>query len=153
MISNNENYKVDIDDKRNIIEVSLIHENIPVCKCRMYTDDSKKIWTISSWYTKKEFNHQGFGKKTLDKTVWEMYKQFDVPEKIDYIWNGANDYVYNWISKNFDAKSSCPIAVQKYATDDDWTSHIYNLNKEKFLKFFGIKEVKQKTINLKEYER
>ncbi len=150
---NKETFKVDIDKQRNIIEVSLIKENISVCKCRMYTDNSKKNWTVSSWYTNKNFLHQGFGKKTLDKTVWEMYKQFGYPEKVDYIWNGANKYVFNWLYKNFDAKSSCPIAVQKYATDDDWSSHIYNLNKDKFLNYFGIENQKKISKIINELER
>ena len=150
---NTEKYKIDFDDKRNIFEIFLIKNNIEVCKCKMYTNPSKTTWTISSWYTLSDFNHQGFGKKTLEKTVWEMYKQFGIPEKIEYIWNGTNEYVYAWLSKNFDAISNCPIAVQKYANDDDWQSHIYTLNKNKFLNYFGIKEEKILKKTYPELER
>ena len=64
------------------------------------------------------------------------------PDKIEYIWNGANQYVYDWMTHHFDPISKCPIAVQKYASEDDWDSHVYILNVEKVLKYFEIKQKK-----------
>ena len=63
------------------------------------------------------------------------------PDTVEYIWNGANQYVFDWLEENFGALSKCPIAVQKYASDDDWKSHIYILNREKFLKYFGVESL------------
>ena len=130
-----QNFK--IEQNNNILEGVLNVDGIDVCKCRMYTNESN-VWTISAWYTLKDFLHQGYGSITLKNTVQEMYTRFGTPAKIEYVWNGANDYVYNWLSKNFGAISKCPIAVQKYANDDDWDSHIYTLNLEKFLNYFDL---------------
>lgn len=126
-------------------------DGIDICKCKMYTNE-QNTWTISAWYTLKDYLHQGYGSITLKNTVQEMYNTFGQPEKIEYVWNGANNYVYDWLSKNFGAISKCPIAVQKYANDDDWDSHIYTLNLEKFLKYFDL-EQEQKIIKSNDLER
>lgn len=99
---------------------------------------NNKCWTITAWYVNKDFQHKGFGRKILRECM-ESIIQFDGhPKEISYIWNGENNYVYEWLSDNFSPVSSCPIAVQKNAYDDDWTSHIYHLNVEKVLKYFDL---------------
>lgn len=131
-------YLVNTDKENLSFEVIAVQNGIEVCKCKMSSSKDKSLWTISSWYTKRGFMHQGFGKKTLKKTLDEMNKTLGLPTKIEYIWNGANEYVYDWLSKNFGALSKCPLAVQKYSNDDDWESHIYSLNTEKFLNYFEL---------------
>ena len=63
---------------------------------------------------------------------------FGIPAHIEYIWNGQNQYVYDWLKKNFDAVCKCPIAAQKTQPGDDWDSHIYELDCNKVLRFAGI---------------
>lgn len=107
-----------------------------VCKC--IVDYKEKEWSISNWFVDKEFNHNGIGKTVLATVLHTLYNTTGKPDNISYIWNGASDYVGEWISKRFDAISSCPIAVQKYQCDDDWESHIYRLNTDKVLRYFNI---------------
>lgn len=73
-------------------------------------------------------------KLTIDETI-ERYEKY-------LSWNGLNQYVYDWLEKNFDAVCNCPLAVQKTQSDDDWSSHIYTLDKDKVLEFAGIEKEK-----------
>ena len=100
---------------------------------------------MSGCYFKRVFaakdkagNNKGYGKATLKACLDEIYKKHGLPKRIEYIWNGTNSYVLDWLNKHFGAISKCPIAVQKYASEDDWDSHIYILNKDKFLNYFEI---------------
>ena len=113
------------------------------CECKISVNPNTNTWTISSWYTEKAFQHKGFGTMTLNACLKDIHKVYDVPERVEYIWNGANKYVLDWLNEHFGAVSKCPIAVQKYANDDDWESHIYVLNTDKFIEYFklGQKEV------------
>ena len=107
-----------------------------LCECRVNVDGD--TWTVSSWYASKGNNNKGYGKATLKACLDEIYKKHGLPKRIEYIWNGTNSYVLDWLNKHFGAISKCPIAVQKYASEDDWDSHIYILNKDKFLNYFEI---------------
>lgn len=109
-----------------------------ICKCTVSRD--LDTWTISSWYTVKKYQHFGYGKITLQECLNTILKKFFMPKYIKYIWNGANKYVLDWLQNNFNAVCECPIAVQKYAAEDDWSSHIYTLNRDKFLIYFHIIE-------------
>ena len=121
----------------NSVTCETIIENNIACYCRVnFAGDT---WTISSWYTSKNYKRQGIGKKTLQTALAKVYNMTSKPDKIEYIWNGANQYVYDWMIHHFDPISKCPIAVQKYASEDDWDSHVYMLNVEKVLKYFEIK--------------
>ena len=108
--------------------------DVQVCECKISVVP-KMIWTISSWFTTKEFQHNGYGALTLKACIEEIMKNETIPAKVEYIWNGKNIYVLKWLVKHFDAVCTCPIAVQKYAADDDWESHIYVLNKNKFIAY------------------
>ena len=126
-----------IKSDTNSVACKTIIENNIVCSCQVnFTDNT---WTISSWYTTKNHKHQGIGKKTLQAALQKVYDMTSKPDKIEYIWNGANQYVYDWMTHHFDPIYKCPIAVQKYASEDDWDSHIYILNVEKVLQYFEIK--------------
>lgn len=131
-------FLVNVDENNLLYNVTLVKDGVKVCECKMNSSRDKNLWTISSWYTNRNFMHQGYGKKTLQRTLEEMHSRLGLPTNVEYIWNGANEYVYDWLSNNFGALSKCPLAVQKYANDDDWESHIYKLNTEKFLKYFKV---------------
>ena len=124
----------------SILKCLLIDDNKTIGKCLVsfdYLSDFSN-WTISGWYISKDFQNKGVGKELLRKTLLYLYKNFGEPNTIKYIWNGQNIFVYNWLAKNFDAVSNCPMVVQKYQSDDDWESHIYDLNKTKILDYFNI---------------
>lgn len=124
------------ENKDNRFKCELYIDGISVSKCCI--NRNSNTWEISAWYTREGYMHQGFGKKTMKYTIDTMVKLFGIPEAVNYIWNGKNSYVYEWITKNFDAVCECPLSVQKYANDDDWSSHIYNLDKDKFFSFFQV---------------
>ena len=126
-----------IKSDTNSVTCETIIENSIACSCRV--NFTRGTWTISSWYTSKNYKRQGIGKKTLQTALEKVYDITSKPDKIEYIWNGANQYVYDWMIHHFDPISKCPIAVQKYASEDDWESHVYILNVEKVLKYFEIK--------------
>lgn len=119
-----------------IIECIASVDKAQVCECKVSVD--KSLWTISSWFTKPGYKGKGIGKNTMKTTLNHILKTYGVPEKIEYIWNGANSYVLEWLEKNFDAVCTCPIAVQKLLTEDDWSSHIYELNAKKVLSYFEL---------------
>lgn len=112
------------------------HNSDIVCKCRVNYNNGK--WSISSWFTDKEYQHKGLGKKALEVALQTIYKVTGKPDSIEYIWNGTNSYVGDWITKHFDAKCKCPLVVLKETFNDDWESHIYELNVDKVLKYFNI---------------
>lgn len=135
--------KINLNDlKCEVFVLNEIHkciatlDSIQVCKCQI--NANVNTWTISAWYTDKNYLNQGIGTKTLTYLLKFLYDKLGMPKNIEYIWNGANEYVYEWIEKNFDAVSNCPIAVQKTQCEDDWNSHIYNLNVEKVIKYFKL---------------
>lgn len=129
--------KFDILSTNNVYKCIAKYKDTEVCKCQISAN--KALWTISSWYTHKDFLNQGIGTKTLKFLVAFLYNKFGTPQSIEYIWNGTNYYVYEWIESKFDAISTCPIAVQKTQCEDDWSSHIYNLNVKKVIEYFIAK--------------
>lgn len=114
----------------------LIENNKEVSKCVIEVNND--TWQISAWYTKTDCLKQGFGKKCMRELIHHIYLKTGMPQYIEYIWNGQNEYVHEWMQHNFNPISKCPLAVQKYQADDDWESHIYKLNVDSFLKYFGI---------------
>ena len=135
-INHNEN---DIFTTISFVEEDTDHTD-KLCECKIDVSPETKTWTISSWYTTDGHKHHGYGKLTLQECLDSISEVYGVPDRVEYIWNGANQYVFDWLEENFGAISKCPIAVQKYATDDDWESHIYILNREKFLDYFHLGE-------------
>lgn len=129
-----------MENRNGDITCILSVDNVPdICTCKMHVNQSEHSWTISSWFTKPEYKNKGYGKETMKRTMECCAGLYGMPESINYIWNGTNEYVLEWLNSHFDAVCSCPITVQKYNADDDWSSHIYNLNKDKVLAYFGIK--------------
>ena len=106
------------------------------CTSQVYTDKDHKVWTISAWYTNGEYKNKGIGRQTLALIINYLYDLYGKPNKIEYIWDGTNQYVYDWMLKHFDAVCQCPIAIQKTQAADDWDSHIYTFNVDKVLNYF-----------------
>ena len=113
-------------------------ENKTVSYCKVNNNNTIHIWTIVLWFTNEGLRGQGVGKKTLAHAISNLYEKTGKPNEIKYIWNGTNSYVLEWLERNFDAECSCPIAIQKKQADDDWESHIYDLDVEKTLAYFEI---------------
>ncbi len=113
-------------------------DDVKVCECKIDIKKRTGTWTISSWYTTEGYKHRGYGTLTLQECLSKIHAACGTPEKVEYIWNGANEYVLEWLNEHFGAVSKCPIAVQKYASDDDWESHIYILNAQKFIEHFHL---------------
>lgn len=107
-----------------------------ICECR--TSYSNDTFTISSWFVEKNNQHKGYGRRTLNATLKAMLDKYGIPTSIKYIWNHQNDYVFNWLVKNFDAKCTCPIAILKNETSDIPEAHIYELNKDKVFTYFDL---------------
>ena len=104
-----------------------------VCRCDISVDSG--VWQITSWYTEKNFMHRGYGKKTLFHLLSYLRKEFGVPGSIEYVWNGANQYVMDWLKENFAPVSKLPLSVMKYSDVDDWLAHIYILDRDKVMEF------------------
>lgn len=134
--SQNNGIDVKVSMGDDSITCQLMDKDTCISSCRI--NITGKTWTISSWYTAKDRKHNGYGKHVLQTAIQNAYAKTGHPDKVEYIWNGANQYVYDWMSKHFEPVSKCPLAVQKYASGDDWESHIYILNVEKVLNYFEI---------------
>lgn len=93
--------------------------------------NAEKI-AITGWYVDSAYQHQGIGKALLK----ELFANINVEniKQIEYIWNGANAYVGEWLKK-FNAVSHCPLSVLKASGEDTWEGHIYTLDKNKFLAY------------------
>lgn len=135
-------YKILTNNTTNLIYEALLTEpfvNEYICKCTISVNTSDNSWTISQWYANKNYQHQGYGRLVMKYIINELYNKHSTPSKIIYIWNHANQYVYDWIYNNFDAKlSDNAIKVLKYSTEDVKEGHEYYLNVNKFLKYFNL---------------
>lgn len=134
-----DNILFDVRTFEDCVKCDAFIENESVCFCKVNIGTENHTWEIVSWFTNENFQGQGIGKQTLARVLSKLYGITGTPKEIEYIWNGTNDYVLEWMERHFDAKCSCPIAVQKKQADDDWESHIYKLNVAKVLDYFGIK--------------
>ena len=95
------------------------------------------VWTISEWFVHRNHMNKGYGKEVLKETAKTIYISHGKPKRIKYIWNGANEYVYDWMVRNFDAKCTCPIWEQKITEEDIWWAHEYELNPDKFIEYIN----------------
>lgn len=126
-------YKVErISEKKIICEYML--DGVSASECTI--DISRGVWVITGWFTKEGFKHNGYGKKTMKYLLDYLVEIYGQPGGLEYVWNGQNDYVYEFIQKHFDAKCKSPIAVQKYQAEDDWESHMYVLNADKVFEYY-----------------
>lgn len=109
-----------------------------ICSCRISVNEQTHSWSITSWHTRDGFKNSGRGKATMREALQYCIRLYGMPESVCYIWNGANAYVLEWIEKHFNAACTCPLAVQKNQADDDWNSHIYNLDRAMVLQYFKL---------------
>lgn len=116
--------------------VILEDETNEISRCNILVNQG--TWKISSWYTNEGYKGQGLGKKCMRELIQYIYLKMGKPEYVEYIWNGQNEYVYQWMERHFNPISKCPIAVQKYDMSDSWDSHIYKLNVDSFLNYFKV---------------
>lgn len=134
-------YKLISENVNSLVFEALFTEDFfyeYICKCVISVNKSDNSWTISQWYANKNYQHKGYGRVTMKYLVQELYNKYK-PNNIIYIWNNVNEYVYNWIVNNFDAKlSDEAIRILKVTDEDVKEGHQYYLNKDKFLKYFEV---------------
>lgn len=106
-----------------------------IARCGIYIGE-KDEWVICAWYVDENFRNGGVGTRLLKSTLAAMIHDLGEPKAIDYIWNGANKYVYDWMEKNFSPICKCSLAVQKNESADNWDSHIYHLDVKKVMNYF-----------------
>lgn len=106
--------------------------------CVTHVSDNNTKWTISAWYVTDEYQNQGIGKVVLAKALKKLYAEFGRPAVIQYNWNGTNMYVRDWLFKHFEPTVQCPLWVLKNQVEDDWASHIFELNIDKVFEYFNI---------------
>ena len=97
---------------------------------------AENIWSITEWFTDTKYQHQGYGNYLMKTALHLLFKQLGSPNEIRYNWNGVNQYVMDWLTRNFDAVSIMPIAELKYAHNDTWKAHIFILNKDEVFKYY-----------------
>lgn len=112
--------------------------NEEICQCTCYTNDKGKEWVITKWFVNPGHQHKRYGFEILQKALSELTTRYGSPRKITYIWNGVNNYVLEWLQKRFDAECLCPLVILKTQAEDNWESHVYQLNKEKVLTYFEL---------------
>lgn len=138
------NTKDELNLKKNVgvngrtIEIDADVNGIRVGYSRLSVDQTSNVWTISEWFVNSDYQNKGYGRTILFTALSELYSMYGLPFEIQYVWNGQNMYVYEWLSKYFRPISGCPIAIQKVASDDDWDSHIYKIDRDKVLSYFDI---------------
>lgn len=130
--------EVSITDRNSSIVCKIMEKGTLASHCTITRDSDK--WNISSWYTTSSFKNKGYGKTAMIELFTYCTDKYGKPAEIKYTWNGQNSYVYDWMVKHFDAVCCCSLAVQKYSYDDDWESHLYDLNVDKFLNYLEIGE-------------
>lgn len=130
--------KYEIQYRPGQILCRLLKDEEEISMCEIDVDETTRSWNIIYWFTYKGLGNRGFGKMVLGEALRRCMEKYGSPASIRYTWNGANAYVLEWIERHFDAVCTCPIAVQKTQAEDDWDSHIYELDKEKVLKYFEI---------------
>lgn len=132
------NLRKNIGVSGRTIEIDADVDGVRVGYSRLSVDKVANVWTISEWFVNGDYQNKGYGRTILFTALNELYSMYGMPFEIQYVWNGQNMYVYEWLSKYFKPVSECPIAIQKVASDDDWDSHIYKIDRDKVLQYFNI---------------
>lgn len=116
----------------NCYVVNYINDGDIIGRLTVSKDKNAAKIAITGWYVNSSHQHQGIGKALLKELFANIC--VDNIKQIEYIWNGANAYVGEWLKK-FNAVSHCPLNVLKTLGEDTWESHIYTLDREKFLSY------------------
>ena len=119
------------ENGRNIT-CELYVEDKRIARAEIGVDNEKRTYTIVARYVIDGYKHMGYGKMALQFLFDELDRNYGV----NYIWDGANEYVGDWLRK-FDAVCTVPLVVMKTQAEDDWESHIYRLNAKKFFEYLN----------------
>lgn len=91
-------------------------------------------WQISKWFNYiKGHGNEGLGKLCLKYLAEELQEQYGKPVAISYIWNGQNDFVGRLVTDKWGGVCNTPAAVLKNDCADSWDSHIYDLDRDRFM--------------------
>ncbi len=126
------------DKKIGIYQTQVYLRQSQVAECKICVNKNTNTWSITSWYTRPENQKHGYGVFAMRATLKTMLRDQGYPQNIEYVWNGANQYVMDWLTRHFSPVSKLPVAVQKYQEIDDWDAHIYILNREAIIKYFDV---------------
>lgn len=123
--------------KSKRVAYAVINDNCTIGRCTITV--KKNQLTISEWYVSDWFSNRGIGRELL--TFLIKYSIGDVGDlkEVLYIWNGANEYVYDWLVRNFNAEVNLSIQEQKNSYDDTKDGHFYKLDIDMFKDYFDIK--------------
>lgn len=147
MSNTNERYSI-TRLENNCYKCEYLVDNKVVCTCQIDTYETE--WWITVWKTNSQYRNKGYGKRTMRALLINLYNRLGKPRSIVYIWNGQNQYVFDWMQNNFDATCMCPLAIQKISEEDTWDSHMYTLNVQKFFNYFNIE--KRRVTHNKKYQ-
>ena len=114
-------------------------KNKPIGKCKI--DTYKNKWSITEWFVDHDFQNMGVGRRMMRALLKHLSKIYGLPQKVEYIWNGTNRYVMDWLEDNFDAKCIELPAVLKQTEEsgeDTVLSHVYDLNVAKIIEYFEL---------------
>lgn len=95
-------------------------------------------WSISSWYNKTKQRQSGWGKACLTELSVKILNKYGKPAEISYTWNGQNEYVGRLVTETWAGICNTPLAVLKKDQSDSWDSHLYDLDKDRFLSWLGL---------------
>ena len=71
-----------------------------ICRCEIHKkDNGSNTWVIPAWFTEDGYKNRGIGTAVLASALRDMRTAFGIPDHIEYIWNGQNQYVYDWLYK------------------------------------------------------
>lgn len=104
---------------------------------RVISEGSK--WTITQWYINSDYMKKGYGRLLMRSVLRSMCNETDIrPTEVEYIWNGVNKYVHEWLERNFNATCKVNEWASKGSAEDDWSNHIYRLDANLFRNYFEL---------------
>lgn len=116
---------------------AVINNNCYIGRCTITV--KRHQLTVSEWYVNDWFKHKGIGKEMLRHLIQKYIGDVGTLKEVLYIWNGDNDYVYDWLVRNFNAEVDLTIEEQKNYYDDTKSGHFYRLDVNMFKEYFHIK--------------
>lgn len=109
-----------------------------VGKCAMSYGPAK--WSIVEWFVDGFYKHQGIGKHLMKLLMEDLIKDTGKPKEITYTWNGENEYVRDWLERNFDAECEEDVNASKYKAEYSKDAHLFKLNVDMVFEYFGLQE-------------
>lgn len=125
-----------ISDKKYCY-VYILGTDIKVGRCEMSYGVSK--WGIKEWFVEDGYKRKGIGKQMMKLLMEDLLKDTGKPVEVIYTWNGENEYVYDWLIRNFNAVCQEDLNVLKNDSKFGWKAHLFKLDTNLVLKYFDIK--------------